>query len=222
MSGKKKFKIKPRKRLPMVILCQLYSLSNALDASDFGHTKVKCPSSHRVTYSEFYKNLRIGLRLPTRISSAEERRAVEKAAGLEEEEEGPEDKGRTEDQLQTEDGGHPQEEEQSEDEGQLQDVEQKKKEQQPAEELPCLDHKDGTSSVKQSPGTIGINVSKACDEFPSLEASVPGVLQNLGMRDDWIKVMQRGSSIPMKKTNSDSELKKSKRAFTSPETNSQN
>ncbi|QQP51787.1 Hypothetical protein FKW44_013236 [Caligus rogercresseyi] len=93
--------------------------------------------------------------------------------------------------------------------------------QQPVEELPCLDNKDGTSSVKQSPGTIGINVSKACDEFPSLEASVPGVLQNHGMRDDWIKVMQRGSSIPMKKTNSDSELKKSKRAFTSPETNSQ-
>ncbi|QQP56817.1 Hypothetical protein FKW44_001609 [Caligus rogercresseyi] len=37
------------------------------------------------------------------------------------------------------------------------------------------------------------------------------------MRDEWIKVMHRNSSIPMKQTNSDTEQKKIKRAFNSPE-----
>ncbi|QQP35037.1 Hypothetical protein FKW44_023145 [Caligus rogercresseyi] len=37
--------------------------------------------------------------------------------------------------------------------------------QQPAKELPCLGNKDGTSSVIQSPGTIGIMFQKRVMSF---------------------------------------------------------
>ncbi|QQP41055.1 Hypothetical protein FKW44_015303, partial [Caligus rogercresseyi] len=57
----------------------------------------------------------------------------------------------------------------------------------------------------------------ACDLItPAVDE--PGYLKNQGMRDDWVRVMHRGSSIPMKKNNSDHELKKNKRSFNSPET----
>ncbi|QQP41056.1 Uncharacterized protein FKW44_015304, partial [Caligus rogercresseyi] len=82
MSGKIKFRIKPRRRLPMVVpvggrkvdLISTLQLVQCYKCLRFGHTKVKCPSLHKVTYHEFNKNFRLGLGLPTKISGVDERR----------------------------------------------------------------------------------------------------------------------------------------------------
>ncbi|QQP48631.1 Hypothetical protein FKW44_009003 [Caligus rogercresseyi] len=138
---KNKIQVKLEKDCLGHTLVSTLQLSNALDASDLATL---------ITYSEFYKNFRIGLGLPTRISSAEERRAVEKAAGLEEEKKDPETK-ETE-TIATEDGGHPQKKSNRRTKDSCRMWSKKENEQQPAEELTCLDNKDGTSSLNKALG----------------------------------------------------------------------
>ncbi|QQP38083.1 Hypothetical protein FKW44_018565, partial [Caligus rogercresseyi] len=207
MSGKIKFRIKPHRRLPMVVpvggrkveLISTLQLVQCYKCLRFGHTKVKCPSLHKVTYHEFNKNFRLGLGLPTKIAGADERIITEGAARREEEEEA-EDMERSLEEEQTEDSG-------LHEEGRRPDVEQKTKD--------CsLDQQNKSSAAS---GEYNSKSASAC-ELSVLDVSGPGDSKNHGMRDDWVRVMHRGSSIPMKKNYSDHELKNNKRSFNSPET----
>ncbi|QQP51553.1 Hypothetical protein FKW44_012960, partial [Caligus rogercresseyi] len=130
---------------------------------------------------------RSGLGLSTRISGVDERRATEEAARLEEEEE-----------FEVERISSPSE--------QLPNTTQAIRIQE-SEEADCND----VSSKDNCMLPIELNKN---DVSSNDECMLPIEVNKLMLRDDWTKVMSRGSSIPMKKT---SVPKKSKRGLTSPE-----